>query len=130
VTSGRLRFTEAKLEPVEAHQGHGHVLYRRVVERLDGSAINFIDFTIVPVGASIGVHRHGPHDEEIYVILEGSGLMTVDGAQVAVSAGDLVVNRPCGTHGLTNTGTIAIKMAVIDVARGGRPYTEPVDIGD
>lgn len=128
--SARLRFAEARLTPVQAHGGKGEVLYRRVAERQAGSTINFIDFTVVPAGVSIGTHRHGPDDEEIYIILEGTGVMTVDGVEVTVRAGDVVVNRPGGTHGLTNTGETPIKMAVIDVATGDRPYSEPVDVGD
>jgi len=48
------------------------------------------------------VHSHEP--EQMYYILEGSGIMTVDGEQRQVNAGDCVFYPAFAEHGLENTG--------------------------
>ena len=63
---------------------------------------------IVPVedvlgpGADIGRHTHGPDNEELYVIVSGKGFMVLDGEEFEVGPGDVILNRPGGTHGLKN----------------------------
>jgi mannose-6-phosphate isomerase-like protein (cupin superfamily) len=108
-------FADAHFEDVVAHEGEGEIRAARVMADGAGGGAEFIDLVIVPPGCTIGYHTHGD-DEETYVILEGSGTMTVDGTSLAVAAGDVVVNRPGGTHGLRNTGTRALKLVVLDVA--------------
>lgn len=78
--------------------------------------LKFINYEVMPVGTSIGVHKHGD-DEEVYVILEGRGLMIVDGEERQVSAGDVIVNRPFGAHGLTNNGDEDLKVLVFEVGK-------------
>jgi mannose-6-phosphate isomerase-like protein (cupin superfamily) len=46
------------------------------------------------------VHRHAP--EQIYFIVEGSGLMTVGEEEERVEAGDCVFIPPDARHGLRN----------------------------
>lgn len=57
--------------------------------------------TVIHPGASIGDHQHG-NEEEIYLVLRGSGMATIDGRTVRVGPGDVMVNHPHGTHGLQN----------------------------
>jgi mannose-6-phosphate isomerase-like protein (cupin superfamily) len=45
--------------------------------------------------------------------------MTVDGTPLVVRPGDVIVNRPGGTHGLRNTGVDPLRLVVVDVAVGG-----------
>jgi mannose-6-phosphate isomerase-like protein (cupin superfamily) len=106
-------FRDAALSETVAHGGRGEILTSRVVERAEG-ALRFVDLTVVPPGASIGLHRHGD-DEEIYVIIDGEGLMTVDGVATRVGAGDVVLNDPGGSHGLENDGTVPLRLVVVDV---------------
>ena len=40
--------------------------------------------------------------EECYIIMNGSGRMTVDGETAEVYAGDAILNRLGGSHGLYN----------------------------
>ncbi|KMO43567.1 hypothetical protein VQ03_07715 [Methylobacterium tarhaniae] len=83
-------------------------------------SVNFIDLTVVPSGSDIGVHTHADDNEEIYVVVSGTATMMVDGRRIAVSAGDVVVNRPGGTHGLWNTGAEELRLVVIEVPVGAR----------
>ena len=100
-----------------AHGGIGEILTRRIVGANDNSSrCNFIDYTIVPPGSTIGIHTHSHREEEYYLILSGTGKMSCDGRVFTVSAGDLIRNPPGGTHGLENTGVDPITLFVFEVA--------------
>jgi mannose-6-phosphate isomerase-like protein (cupin superfamily) len=108
--------TESFAELV-AHGGTRPIRTRRVLTGSDSErgTPNFIDLTIVPPGADIGTHTHADDNKEIYVIVSGCGTMLVDGRRFAVSAGDVIVNRPGGTHGFWNTGASEVRMVVIEI---------------
>lgn len=53
------------------------------------------------------VHKHEP--EQTYTILEGSGLMTVNGEQRPVRPGDCIFIPSWAEHGLQNTGGTMLK---------------------
>lgn len=117
--AGYFRYASLDFESVVAHDGSAPILFRRLTERARGSAANFIDASIVPVGADIGIHTHELDNEEVYIVLEGVGLMHVDGQEFEVAAGDVIVNRPGGTHGLKNTGDVDLRLIVIEVPVAG-----------
>lgn len=104
-------FEQAALAPVVAHGEQGAVLAARVLE---GAPLAFVDLVVVPVGAAIGRHEHGA-DEEVYVVVSGTGEMVVDGSRFGVGPGHVVVNRPGGTHELANTGAEPLRLVVVDV---------------
>lgn len=54
-------------------------------------------------GASVGRHAH-PGEEELYVVLEGSGLGVVDGEAFPVGPGDAFLCKAGHSHGLENPG--------------------------
>lgn len=68
----------------------------------------------MPAGTSIGDHKHGD-DEELYIVLEGSGVMLVDGEIKEVHAGDIIVNKPFGSHALNNNSNADLKILVMEV---------------
>jgi mannose-6-phosphate isomerase-like protein (cupin superfamily) len=109
-------FSRERFDDVCAHQGRGTVSTTRVVSSSQQSAFEFIDLTEMPPGSSIGMHTHG-NDEEAYVIVSGTGEMTVDGHTFQVGAGDVIVNAAGGTHGLVNTGDVPLRMVVLDALR-------------
>lgn len=53
------------------------------------------------------VHAHAP--EQMYFILEGSGLMTVNTEQQTVQAGDCIFFSAFDEHGLQNTGGTVLR---------------------
>ena len=53
------------------------------------------------------IHAHDP--EQMYFILEGSGIMTIDGESKPVKAGDVVFYPSRAAHGLQNTGDTVLK---------------------
>ncbi len=110
-----LNLNELPLEETASHGGIGKIYFRRLFEASDLSGRwNFIDYAVVPPGASIGRHTHGDN-EELYLVLEGEGSMHVDNVDFHVHAGNVIVNRPGGTHGLINEGTVPLKVFVVEV---------------
>lgn len=111
---------EVALEQRVAHGGTGQIAFRRLAaaEQTVG-ACNFIDLAVVPPGASIGRHRHGPGEEEFYLVLEGTATMWRDGERLEVRRGDLVRNPPGAEHGLHNTGDGDVVLFVFEVAVAG-----------
>lgn len=112
----KINIYSARIQEVAAHAGCGLVQTARLLEKGELAAgCNFVDFTIVPPGSAIGLHRHDQHEEEYYLVLKGEGVMTVDGSEFPVGTGDLVRNRPGGEHGLSNGGQSDIHLFVFAV---------------
>jgi len=109
------RFENSRFNNVVAHGGSRPILTCRVVEARRETAVNFIDFAVVPVGGDIGIHTHSEDNEEVYIIISGQGEMVLDGRKLTVGPGHVVVNRPGGTHGLKNTGSTDLRLVVIEV---------------
>ncbi len=107
------------LERVRAHGGDGAIGFHRLFDAHDFAApVHFVDHAVLPPGTSIGLHRHGA-DEELYLVLEGEGTLVRDGETIAVGPGTVVVNRAGGEHGLRNTGSVPLRLFVIEVGIGG-----------
>jgi mannose-6-phosphate isomerase-like protein (cupin superfamily) len=116
MTEAHLSFESTRFVSTVAHDGHGTIEVARTTTAVPGSRCNFIDLVVVPVGATIGEHTHGVNDEEIYVVVEGRGHMTVDGETFEVLPGHIIVNHPGSTHGLANDGDRPLRLVVVDVA--------------
>lgn len=112
----RTNIFRAELERTVAHGGTGEVLTRRVVDAdaVQGSC-HFMDYTVMPPGSTIGRHTHAPTEEEYYLILAGTGVMSCGEESFPVAPGDLIRNPPGGTHGLQNTGATALCLFVLEV---------------
>lgn len=99
------------------HDGIGKAMHATVFSRDDfKSGISFLNYTILAASASIGLHTHGD-DEEIYMVLEGNGKMTVNGETRDVASGDIIVNPPFGTHGLANGPDGDMRLLVWEVRK-------------
>jgi mannose-6-phosphate isomerase-like protein (cupin superfamily) len=53
-------------------------------------------------GSAIGYHEQ--HEDEIYYVLSGRGIMTIDGKPIEVGPGTAVLTRPGSSHGLKQVG--------------------------
>jgi quercetin dioxygenase-like cupin family protein len=58
-------------------------------------------------GGWLGLHRHDP--AEIYFVLQGRGLLTLDGAEYVVTAGSAVFIPGDAEHGIRNDGTALLR---------------------
>jgi mannose-6-phosphate isomerase-like protein (cupin superfamily) len=104
-----------RLAEVVAHGGEGRIGFLRVFDRHDfASPLHFVDYAVLPPGASIGRHTHG-RDEELYLVLAGTGTMHLDGREFRVGPGSVILNRAGGTHGLRNDSDQEIRLFVVEV---------------
>lgn len=69
----------------------------------------------IPQNSSMGLHEHG-EDEEMYIILNGEGLMTIEGEDKRVSQGDMILNKPYGTHGLLNDSDQELELLIMQAS--------------
>ncbi|QHT59107.1 cupin domain-containing protein [Paenibacillus lycopersici] len=108
-------FLTAALEPLDhCHEGTGTLRHITLFDASEfESQLRFLNYTVLPPGTSIGLHKHA-QDEEVYVILEGTGTMTVDGESTPVKPGDVFVNRPWGEHGLVNDSEEELRILVFE----------------
>ncbi len=116
----RFGFAGAPLAEEIAHGGSAPVLTWRARTGTPGTAFNFFDITVVPPRGQIGLHGHADDNEETYVIVSGRGRMQIDGEVIDVEAGDVVINRPGGTHALLNSGSEDLRLVIIELKAGAR----------
>ena len=84
------------------HRG-GQVSYLLLKEEQSGSRNLAITWVEGAPGSRQGLHAH-PDSEQVYVIVRGRGVMTVDEEEKEVSAGTLVLVPPGAGHAILNTG--------------------------
>ena len=96
-----------------AHEGIGSVELYEIWSKSDFlSHCDFIDRQVIPPNSTVGYHKHG-NNEEMYIVLEGTGTMTIDNHNVRVKKGDMIKNPPYGAHGLVNDSTANIELLII-----------------
>jgi quercetin dioxygenase-like cupin family protein len=111
-----IREVEPRTGP--SHSGKGNAREVRVFSEKDfDTNLRFIIHSELAPGTSVGYHKHGDN-EEVYVVLEGRGLMTVNDEKREVVAGDVIVNKPGWSHGLENNSDLPLKILVFEVAGG------------
>ena len=97
------------------HDGKGVGKNARVFDKSDfDTPLKFINYVELEPGATIGVHRHG-ENEEVYVVLSGSGIMLTNDERQAVKTGDIILNKPGWEHGIENTSQESLNLFVFEV---------------
>lgn len=79
--------------------------------------LKYVSYTQIPPGSSIGYHAHPNEREEIYLILNGEGLLTVNNVQKRVKKGDVIVNKPGWSHGLANDSNRSLDVFIFWVLK-------------
>lgn len=69
---------------------------------------------LIPPGASIGEHEH-KSETEYYIVIEGDGIVTDNGNDVQVKAGEVVITPDGSTHSIKNSGNSNLKMIAVIV---------------
>jgi mannose-6-phosphate isomerase-like protein (cupin superfamily) len=90
----------AKNEP-GTHNGGGQTIGYSFFSKTPNLKLVFRKRAFKP-GSAIGYHLQ--REDEIYYVLSGRGLMTIDGKEFEVGAGDAVLTRPGSSHGLKQVG--------------------------
>ena len=107
--------TTDKQRQNSSHGGTGPVDLYEIWESSDfKSGVDFFDRVVVPPGSTIGFYIHGKN-EEMYIVLEGNGLMRVEDDEVTVGKGDMILNPAGGRHGLINNSDLDIDILVIQL---------------
>jgi mannose-6-phosphate isomerase-like protein (cupin superfamily) len=111
------------------HDGKGECGIRMIWGHQDfQNNWGFVAHAVVPPGASVGYHRHDVM-EEIYIIINGSGRMTVDDETEEVYEGAAIPNRLGGSHGIYNHTQEDLEMLVVAVC-SERGKTDAIDLKD
>jgi mannose-6-phosphate isomerase-like protein (cupin superfamily) len=84
------------------HQGGGATVGHSFFRNTPNLRLVFRKRVLKP-GSGIGYHVQ--QEDEIYYVLSGHGVMTLDGKAVDVGPGTAVLTRTGSSHGLKQTGT-------------------------
>jgi mannose-6-phosphate isomerase-like protein (cupin superfamily) len=90
----------AKNEP-GTHNGGGETIGYSFFSKTPNLKLVFRKRAFKP-GSAIGYHVQ--REDEIYYVLSGRGMMTIDGKEFEVGPGDAVLTRPGSSHGLKQVG--------------------------
>src|SRR5438876_12104261 len=98
----------ARTEP-GTHNGGGQTVGYSFFDKSPGLTLVFRKRALKP-GSAIGYHEQ--HEDEIYYVLSGHGLMTVDGKSFDVGPGTAVLTRPGSSHGIKQQGMEDLVMLI------------------
>jgi mannose-6-phosphate isomerase-like protein (cupin superfamily) len=90
----------ARSEP-GTHNGGGETVGYSFFSKTPDLTLVFRKRAFKP-GSAIGYHLQ--REDEIYYVLSGRGLMTIDGKAFEVGPGDAILTRPGSSHGLKQIG--------------------------
>jgi mannose-6-phosphate isomerase-like protein (cupin superfamily) len=91
----------AKNEP-GTHNGGGRTIGYSFFDKTPGMKFVFRKRALHP-GAGVGHHEQ--HEDEVYYVLSGKGVMTVDDKPIDMPPGTAVLTRPGSSHSLEQVGT-------------------------
>ena len=117
------RDDEALVHVPNVHSGKGAIDIKFFFRQQRHSAPALLLIYSIPPGASEGVHTHRSGDtkegsfDEFYYILEGRGVMEIDGKPVPVSAGDHVFTPNGVAHGIENNSDAPLKVYLTAIRR-------------
>jgi mannose-6-phosphate isomerase-like protein (cupin superfamily) len=90
----------AKPEP-GTHKGGGQTVGYSFFDKTPGMHFIFRKRELKP-GSGIGYHEQ--KEDEVYYVLSGHGVMTLDDKPVEIGPGTAILTRPGSSHGLKQTG--------------------------
>ena len=111
------------------HGGCGRIASRHIWSQEDfTSSWTFLDHAILERGSSVGYHHHAGL-EESFVVLNGSGIMTIDGDTFDVGLGSVTFQGIEKGHGIYNPNSEPLVFLRVAVGIAGEPFTT-VELGD
>ncbi|MFJ1706973.1 cupin domain-containing protein [Kitasatospora sp. NPDC088346] len=88
---------------------------------------NCVEYVVVEPGASVGEHVH-LRTEEIYYIVRGHAVVTMDGVEIRAAAGDLITTPIGSSHSIANRGDEDMHFFVTEVFPGEGPAAPPAHL--
>ena len=101
-------------EPWQQFPGHfGGALSKALVrpENVGSRLLDYRISTYQPM-AHVEMHKHAVQ-EQIYHVLEGEGMMVIDGEKTVVRRHDVVFIPPGASHSITNNGLTDLTFIVV-----------------
>ncbi len=90
--------------------GAGNVSIRHVFTKDEFTApVRLCAQVTLPPGAGIGPHTHATEDE-VYIIIKGTGILDDGETQTRVNAGDAVLTGNGESHAITNDGEETLEL--------------------
>ena len=83
------------------HNGGGQTIGYSFFDKTPGMHFVFRKRLFKP-GSGVGYHEQ--HEDEVYYVLSGKGVMTVDDTKVDMTPGTAVLTRPGSSHSLKQVG--------------------------
>ena len=111
------RFDKSLLEPRPSlHGGTGTALYRRaLIPEVFFTNWSFVDHLVLPEGVTVGKKRHA-NVEEIYYILSGSGMITINDETAPIKKDDALAISLNDVHSIVNSGDSDLEIIIIGAA--------------
>lgn len=102
----KVNFNKIPKKPI--NEIHGEKVLYQIVWRFTPKAAMLKSFKgiarlTVPPGETNQIHNH-PKEEQLYIVLSGSGEIQVGDEKTEVKPGDVIYLPPNITHGFFNTG--------------------------
>ncbi|WP_405540356.1 cupin domain-containing protein [Streptomyces sp. NBC_00075] len=88
---------------------------------------NCVEFVVIEPGASVGEHVH-MRTEEIYYIISGHAVVTMDGVRIDARPGDLITTPIGSSHSIANHGDEDMAFFVTEVFPNTGPAAAPASI--
>ncbi|MFI8106519.1 cupin domain-containing protein [Streptomyces sp. NPDC086023] len=88
---------------------------------------NCVEYVVIEPGASVGEHVH-LRTEEIYYIVRGRAVVTMDGVEIEAGAGDLITTPIGSSHSIANRGDEDMHFFVTEVFPGEGPAAPPAQV--
>ena len=105
ITSTAERSREAWNDPVRGSVAW-HTLFSSDITPTDSMSAGIAE--VVPGGGALQMHRHA--EPEIYFIIEGSGIMMLEGRETVVTAGSAIFIPGNAWHGLRNESDVGVRL--------------------
>lgn len=86
----------------KCHAGEGILNYKSMLDECDSEKFRFMHYDDIKSGVSIGIHEH-PNNEELWYLVSGKGILTYDGAEYEMQAGDVSLCNMGHSHGFLAT---------------------------
>jgi len=86
----------------QCHDGVGTVKCKSLLDGLGSTKFRFVHHDDMKAGVSIGVHEH-KDTEEVYYLFSGTGVLTYDGVEYEMKAGDVSLCNMGHSHGFLAT---------------------------